>query len=81
MATSTTLIYPKLPEGFIWNIDRHYNPVAATRFCAIKIVRRRTKKILGITFKYRETYQHSVTYDDNRWIQDEISYLYRRFSS
>jgi len=76
----STLQIPTLTEGLVWSIDRHLNPIVAQRLCSIKILRPHPFKILGITFKYHDTVAYSVTYDDDKWIQDEMDRLLKEIS-
>lgn len=74
---TATKILPQLPGDLVWSIDRHYNPFMGN-VCALKIVRRRQRKVLGITFKWWDTFSHSVVPDEEWWVTSELESMASR---
>lgn len=77
--TTPTLQFPTLPEGLVWQLDRHLN-LAVGRVCSIYIKKFTTKKVLGITFKLSKTYGYRVVFDDIKSINDEMAAMVRELS-
>jgi len=68
------LNFPTLPQDHKWLIDRHNNLFAGP-VAALKIVRTKQHEVLGIKFTTKKTLAYSVTFDENKWINDEAKYM------